>query len=528
MQPAVFRKAFGVICAALVATTLLAGASVAQTTLHRGNGSEPLSLDPARAVLDSEWNVLRDLYEGLTVHDAAGRVQPGAAESWTVSGDGLVYTFTIRANADWSNGDPVTADDFVRAFRRILDPAEGAGYANVLFPIANAEAINTATAEAPVAVETLGVRALNPKTLEVTLARPTPFLPELLAHPVALPVHGETADEAAVTNGAFVLSERVASDHITLRKSPGYWDAANVSLDGVVFYPTEDQAGAIRRFATGELDVNTPIPADQVSELNATFGAEQMRVSPSLAATSIAYDTRQPPFPDARVRRALDLAIDRVALARIDRTTASLPLDSVVPDGIPAYEPARSESVGLSEDKRVTAARDLLREAGYGDGGQPLTVNLRFNTGADRDAAAAAIAEDWRAIGVTVTTTASGTEEHYAALRSGEPFGAALVAWTADYADPSAFLTLYASDNLTFNFGGWRSAAFDDLIARSNVETDPETRARLLREAEALLLTEQPVTPLTVNVATWLVSPKVKGWQDNAANDHRSRFLSRE
>lgn len=520
--------------AALIAI-MLGATGAAAATLHRGNGDEPTTLDPAHATLQAESNILKDVLEGLTAHDAAGRVVPAAAESWTVSDDGLTYAFTIRADANWSNGDPLTAEDFVAAFRRVIDPAENAAYPDVLYPIANAEAINTAPPDTPVDVDTLGVTARGPKTLEIVLARPTPFLPELLAHVAALPVHSRSLKErgpsafepaALVSNGAYMVSDVRAGDHITLARRGNYWDAANVALEEVMFYPTADQAGAVRRFEAGELDVNTAFPADEAEALAERLGEGVARLSPTLAVTSIVFDTRTPPFNDARVRRALSLALDREAVAGTGKVRTELPLTTIVPPGIAGYTPAATEGPA-SREERLDAARGLLTEAGYGSE-SPLTMSLRYNSGLDRDAAAGAVADAWRALGVTVTTAGADTPEHYAYLRSGEPFEAAVVSFTANIADPAAFLALFASDDATFNFGKWSDPAFDDLLARAATELDAAARSATLADAEAMLLREAPTVPLTTPAAAWLVSPKVKGWQDNAADDHLSRFLSKE
>ncbi len=231
------RVLFG---AALLTSTLLAGSAFAQT-LHRGNAGEPQTLDQARTSVNIEAFVLKDLYEGLTIYDPNGKIVPGAAESWQVSDDGTVYTFKIRDAAKWSNGDPVTAGDFVFSMRRIQDPKTAAPYANILYPIKNAEKAN----KGEVPLDQLGVRAVDDKTLEITLERPTPFFIELLAHQTGLPVHPATVEAQGdnfvrpgvmVSNGAFKLTEQVTNDHITVTKNPDYWDAANVKLNEVIFY----------------------------------------------------------------------------------------------------------------------------------------------------------------------------------------------------------------------------------------------------------------------------------------------------
>ena len=250
------HRIFRSLSAALIAGSMLAvlaTPSLAEVVLHRGNGGEPQTLDQAHISIDVEGFIVRDMFEGLTIYDPHGKVIPGAAESWTLSDDGTVYTFKLRQNANWSDGTPVTANDFVFAYRRMEDPKEAAEYANILYPIKNAEAINGGKAP----VDTLGVKAVDDKTLEITLERPTPYFIELLAHYAALPAPSWAIEKFGsewikpgniVCNGAFCLTENVPNDHITSVKNPKYWDAANVKIDKVIYNPSEDQATTERMF----------------------------------------------------------------------------------------------------------------------------------------------------------------------------------------------------------------------------------------------------------------------------------------
>lgn len=275
--------------AALLAGAILIGASpaFAEAVLHRGNAGEPQTLDQAHTSINIEEFILKDLYEGLTVYDAAGKIVPGAAESWTVSDDGTVYTFKLRENAKWSDGSPVTADDFVFSFTRVEDPKTAAGYANILYPIKNAEKVNKGEA----GLDQLGVKAVDAKTVEVTLERPTPFFLELLAHQTALPVSKASVEKngadfvkpgTMVSNGAFKLVSHVPNDNLVVEKNPNYWDAANVKLDKVVFYPIDDQAASVRRFEAKEMDLVYNFSADQIERLKKSYG-DEVHVSPTLA-----------------------------------------------------------------------------------------------------------------------------------------------------------------------------------------------------------------------------------------------------
>jgi oligopeptide transport system substrate-binding protein len=521
--------------AVLSAMVLAAAPAAGDVVLHRGNGSDPETLDPAHATFEAENNILRDLYEGLVTYDEAGNTIPGDAESWAVSADGLTYTFTIRADARWSNGDPVTADDYVYSFRRVEDPKQSAGYAGVLYPIRNAEAVNTATPDSPVDVTTLGVKALDAHTLQITLEHPTPYFITLLAEPAALPVYRPAVEKYGtdfttpanlVSNGAFTLADDVANDHVTLARNPEFWDAANVKLDKVVFYPTDDQGAAVRRFQAGSLDLDFPFPADRLDELRQSLGADQVHLTPGLATYYYVFDERHPPFDDVRVRQALSMAIDRTTLAASAYAGAELPLYSVVPLGLPGYAPAAADFSTMSEADRQAKAKALLEQAGYGPDGKPLNVEIRYNTGSDHGKIASAIAAMWKALGVTVTTVALDTKAHYAYLRQSSAFSVARVGWSPDYPDPEDYLFQYVSADKTFNVGGYANPRYDALIQRSEAESDPAKRMQALHDAEALLVADQPITPLLVAASPWLVSRRVVGWQDNAANVHLSRFLS--
>lgn len=522
---------------AFAAAAFAATSAQAEVVLHRGNGGEPQTLDQAHTSIDVEANILKDLYEGLTVYDAAGNIQPGIAESWTVSDDGLTYTFKLRSDANWSNGEPVTAADFVYSFRRIEDPKTAAGYATILYPIKNAEAINTATADKPMAPDQLGMKAIDDKTLEITLERATPYFLELLAHQTALPVDPASVDKYGenfvkpgnmVSDGAYMLTENVANDHITLVKNQHYYDAANVKVDKVIYYPTEDQAAAIRRFQAGELDLQYQFPADQMAFLKKTLGDAVVHAAPALATYYYVFDTRHAPFDNVNVRRALSMAIDRDFLADKIFAGAQLPTYSFVPPGIGGYTPAGADFASMSQLDREDEARKLLKEAGYGEGGKPLKIEIRYNTNANHEKVATAIADNWKALGADVSLMNLDVKSHYAYLQEGGTFDVARAGWAADYADAENFLFLCISTNKTFNYGHYDSPQFDELMQKSYAERDRAKRSQILHEAEALLMHDQPVAPLMVSASLWLVSPKVKGFVDNAVNFHLTRYMSIE
>jgi oligopeptide transport system substrate-binding protein len=519
--------------AALVSSVLVTSTpAFAEAVLHRGNAGEPQTLDQAQTSINIEAFILKDLYEGLTIYDSSGKIVPGAAESWTVSEDGVTYTFKLRENAKWSDGTPVTAQDFDFSFKRVEDPKTAAKYANILYPIKNAEKINNGQAD----VAELGVKAIDEKTFEVTLERPTPFFLELLAHQTALPVSKTSVEKngadfvkpgTMVSNGAFKLVSHVPNDSLVVEKNQHHWDAANTKLDKVIFYPIDDQAASVRRFEAKEMDLVYNFSADQIERLRGTY-QDQVHVSPTLATYYYVFDGRQEPFSDVRVRRALSMAVDRDFLAKEIYSGSQIPAYSFVPPGMASYgEPAKADFADLSQLDREDKALELMKEAGYGEGGKPLDIEIRYNTNPNHERVATAIADMWKnTFDANVTMTNLDVSSHYAYLQEDGKFNVARAGWVADYADPENFLALNLSTNKTFNYGKYNNPEFDSLMQKSYSEEDPTARSKLLHEAETVLMRDQPIAPLLTQADLWLVSNRVDGWQDNAANEHLSRFLS--
>ncbi len=520
--------------AAILLGSLLIGASsaLAETILHRGNAGEPQTLDQAQTSINIEAFILKDLYEGLTIYDAAGKIVPGAAESWTLSDDGTVYTFKIRADAKWSDGSPVTAEDFVFSFKRVEDPKTAAKYANILYPIKNAEKLNKGEGK----LDDLGIKAVDEKTLEITLERPTPFFLELLAHQTALPVSKASVEKngadfvkpgVMVSNGAYTLQSHVPNDSLIVVKNPNHWDAANTKIDKVVFYPIDDQAASVRRFEAKEMDLAFNFSADQLERLKKSYG-EQVHVSPTLATYYYTFDTREAPYSDVRVRRALSMSVDRDFLAKEIYSGSQVPAYSMVPPGMDSYgEPAKADFASMSQLDREDEALKLMKEAGYGEGAKPLSIEIRYNTNPNHERVATAIADMWKTtFGANVSLVNLDVASHYGYLQEGGKYNVARAGWVADYADAENFLNLSVSSNTTFNYSKFNNAEFDALMKKSYDEKDPAARSKLLHDAEAILMKEQPVAPLLTQADLWLVSDRVKGWEDNAANEHLSRFLS--
>ena len=511
--------------------TLAAPVAQAQITYHRGNSADPETLDPHKTSTVYEAHILRDAFEGLVIHNGKGELVPGVAESWTTSKDMTVYTFKFRPNTKWSNGDSVKASDFVFAYRRIMNPVTGAKYAKILFAIKNAEAANKGNAKP----EEIGVKAIDEKTLEITLERPTPYFLELLAHQTALPLHEASVikhgsnfvkPENWVSNGPFTVQEFVPGSHIRTAKNPNFHDAANVKIDAVMFYPTKDTAAAIRRFEAGELQSNDDIPADQIKALQAKFG-DQIKLAPFLGTYYLAVNTTKPPFNDVRVRQALSLAIDREFLAEQIWGNTMVPGYSFVPPGISNYkEPAYADYKEMSPDERDEQAKVLLAEAGFGPGKDKLKVEIRFNMTDNNRATVVAIAEQWKKLGIETSQIHTDAKTHFAHLRDGGDFDVARAGWIADYADPQNFLFLLESDAVGLNYARYKNADYDDLMRRAATETDMEERTKVLFAAETIFMHDLPYIPVLYYGSKNLVSNKLQGWQTNLKDVHPTRFLS--
>ena len=519
----------GVVRLALALLLLMPAAARADAVWRRGEAMEPGSLDPHKASTVTDQHVLDELYEGLVIYDGEGRLQPGVAKRWDVSPDGLVYTFQLRPEARWSDGSQVTAEDFAFALRRLMAPETGAQYASILYTLKNARGVNTGG----MPPERLGVRALDPLTLQLTLEHPAAYLLAQLTHFTALPLHrpslarwGALFTRAGhlVTNGAFVLKDYVPNDRLVLAKNPFFHDAAKVRLDGEIIFPMEDHAAALRRFMAGEIDSYPDVPIDQIRFVRAKLERE-LKVAPNLGSYFWAFDTRNPPFSDPRVRNALAMVIDRDFLARTIWGGTMLPGFSFVPPGIPSYgAPSTVTWKDESPFAREDAAERLMAEAGYGPG-HPLRLTFRYNQSENHKATAIAVADMWRALGVAMDFVVTDANSHYAFLASGRPYDLVRSSWWADFPDAQNFLFLGESDNKGLNYAHFSDPAYDALMRAAEVEADAAKRSAILHQAESLMLAQQPYLTLMTYQASNLVSPRLRGWTTNFIDHHPGRYV---
>lgn len=483
-----------------------------ERVLRRGNGAEIDSLDPPLAVLAESGNVVRDMYEGLVRIGPDLQPIPGVAERWDVSPDGLQYTFHLRATARWSNGEPVTSDDFVASWRRLVDPKTGSPHASGLEAVLNANAIVAGQA----AVESLGVRSPDPRTLVVTLAAPTPFFASSAAHWSLVPTYqGQPPGKAGdvISNGAFVLSRRTVGSDLELRRNARYWNDAATRLEAVRYYQIADNNDEYTRFRAGEIDATLNLPLTTLQEIRSKQG-DAVRITPSLAIYYYGFNLKKPPFTSREVRQALAMTVDREKLVRAVTAMGETPAYAWVPTGMPDYTPQVPAWAGLSYDERVARARELYAQAGY-SAAKPLRFELRYNTGTGHEKIAIAVAAMWKeTLGADVKLVA----EEFKSLLQTVQRGDAQVfrsSWSADVPDPYGFVSVFTKDH-EFNLTRYANAEFDADLERAAREPDLKVRRALIESAERRVVEDAAVVPLYYMVNRRLIAPRVIDWRDNA------------
>ncbi|MGM4981789.1 MULTISPECIES: peptide ABC transporter substrate-binding protein [Rhizobium] len=515
------------IATAFVSTILSLSAHAATLNIH--NGGDPTSLDPQKISGDWENRIDGDIFEGLVTEDPKDNPIPGQAASWTISPDQKVYTFKLRDGIKWSDGTPVTAQDFVFAFQRLMDPKTAAQYAYLQYTIKNAEKINKGEIKDPTQ---LGVKAIDDKTLEITLENPTPYFLNALMHYTAYPLPKHVVEakgdswvkvENIVTNGPYKPVEWVPGSHVSNVKNDQYYDAKDVKIDKVNFYTLEDQSAALKRYRAGEFDILTSFPADQYEWIQKNLPG-QAHVVPFLGTYYYVLNATKPPFNDKRVRQALSMAVNREVIGPKILGTGELPMYSWVPPGTANYgEPAYVSWKDEPYKQKVEEAKKLLKEAGFGPD-HPLKAQLRYNTNDNHKRIAVAIAAMWKPLGVDIELYNTETKVHYDEMQRGQvEIGRA--GWLADYNDPINFLNLL-STGVEMNYGRWSNPDYDALIKQGNEEIDLKKRAEIYKKAEQLALDDSAAIPIYYYVSQNIVAPKVQGFVDNIQDIHRTRWLS--
>lgn len=496
--------------------------------LRRGNGAEPSSLDPHRSVGGPAANIQRDLFEGLVATSPEGDPVPGVAASWEVAPDGRAWTFHLRPNARWSNGDPVTAHDFAFSFRRAVDPATASDYAGILAPVLNARAVT----EGRLPPSALGVEALDRFTLSILLEGPTPYFLELLTHPMTFPVHEASLAEHGerftrpgnlVSNGPFYLAEWTVQSHARLSRNHNYWDSRNVAIDEVWYYPTANEAAELARYRAGELDWTYHVPHQQLGWIRRNL-SEELKTHPRLAVSYLGLNVEAAPLGGgAGLRRALSMVLDRELVVRSVTGGGEIAAYAWVP-AMAGYDPQVPEWAGWSRRRQLQEAERLYEAAGYGRR-NPLHVELVYASGPNSDRLAVAIASMWKEyLGVETELMPQEFKVFLQSRQAMPPGGIFRTTWAADFRDPYSFLGLLASGS-GLGDTGWRSERYDELLARSMETGNHELRMALLEEAERVMLEDQPVIPLYYYVTSRLVKPWVRGWAPNVMDVHPSRHF---
>ena len=494
------------------------------------NAAEPSDLDPHAVSGLPEYQAVTCLLEGLTrLHPRTLEPLPGQAESWEISDDGLVYTFHLRENAKWSNGDPVTARDFVRSWRRILLPSFGSEYSYMLHAVVGARAFNRG--EITDFGQT-GFKALDERTVQITLAHPTSYFLKLLIHQSWMPVHLPTLEkfggaerkgtrwtraENFVGNGALVMREWVPQQHIIMEPNPHYWDRSSVKLDELHVLPIDNADTEERMYRTGQVDITYSLPLSKIDTYR-DESPESVDIAPAFVGAYFRVNVTRPAFADSRVRRALGMALDREAIARQVWRGTKFPAYSFTPPGVEGFEP------GTPFRDDVTAARALLAEAGYPDGEGFPPFDILYPTSDNGRSVCEALQQMWRAnLGIDVRLHNQEWKVYLDSMNTLD-YDVTLGIWGGDYLDPMTFLDTLASSSGN-NRTGWGSAAYDQLLDEVSREQNEAARLALFARMEQIIGAEVPVIPIYHYSKVRVVRPTIRGWYANALDVHPLHLL---
>jgi oligopeptide transport system substrate-binding protein len=526
----------------LALATLATGCSPRETTvdrdsrarvLHLSIGSEPADLDPQTVTGTGDAKIIQALFEPLVSYETGTLAPvPALAERWEISADGLTYTFHLRPDAKWSNGDPVTAQDCVDSWRRILTPSLAADYAYFLYLLRGAEDFNKGRSAD---FSNVGAVARDAHTLVVTLTHPAPYFLQILLNSPWRPIHlrsiaavGDpynrgtkwTLPGALVSSGPFVLKEWSLNRRVIVEKSPTYYDRAKVRLNALHFYPIDNIDAEERAFRAGQLHMTWALPLSKVVPLQREK-SPALRIDPFLETYFFRLNVRKAPLDDVRIRRALSLAIDRDAIATKILPGGRQPAPTFVSPLLVGYTPPARKAYDPE------AARRLLAEAGHARGAGLPPIEILYNNSEILRLVGEAIQQMWsRELGIEVRLSNQEKKVVFANRRAGD-YQVLLGSWTADYLDATTFLDMWLSDSGN-NHTGWKDPAYDALAARALTIADPKARAAVLAESETLVLDAAPIIPIYFNTHVYLLHPSVKGWQPTPMDHTDYRYVSLE
>jgi oligopeptide transport system substrate-binding protein len=495
--------------------------------LRRGLPGEPQTLDPQLADDTFSDQVVWDLYEGLTALDRDGTVTPGVAESWTTNPTGTTYTFSIRSNAKWSDGERVYAAEFVAGLRRAVDPRTASGSADLLSVIKNASEIIAGKKS----VAELGVTAPSENSIRLELERPAPYILQILAEPIAAPFHqrhdtngkSSSSANAMVTDGPYVLASRVPNSYLDLTRNTYYWDAEHVAVDKIRYVNAESEATELREYVAGDLDLTYTVPTPDLTRVKRDF-ADQLQTSPILGTLYLALDVSEPPLRDNRdLRQALSMSIDRSFIAE-HLTLGVTPAYSFVAHGIRDYEPPSYQWASWPRDQQLSYARGLYARSGYSHA-NPLHLKLYFNSGEGIQRIMVAVAGGWKQnLGVETTLLSDEFRVFLNGRKDHSRWDVARLGWWADYNDPSSFLEIFSRTSGQ-NDPVYRSSVFNSLLDSARADADANERLMFLRKSEEVLLNDYPIIPIYFYTAARLVKPYVGGAEISALRRTYSKHL---
>lgn len=493
----------------------------AKQELVRHIKDEPATLDPAKAVGLPEIQVIRDLYEGLVNQNEKGEIVAGVASKWQ-SSDNRIWTFTLRDNAKWSDGTPVTAQDFVYSWQRLVDPKTTSPFAGfaALAGIANAKNVT----DGKMTPDQLGVSAVDAHTLRVQLDKPLPWFPSLAASFAFYPVQKANVESGAewtrpgnlVGNGAYVLADRVVNEKLVLQPNKQYWDNGKTVIQKVTFVPINQESAATKRYLANDIDITESFPKNLYQKLLKDIPG-QVYTPPQLGTYYYAFNTQKGPTADARVRLALSMTIDRRIMAEKVLGTGEKPAWRFTPDVTAGFEPQPSQIEHMSQAELNAQAKTLLQAAGYGPQ-RPLKLTLLYNTSENHQKIAIAVASMWKKnLGAEVTLQNQEWKTYIDSRNSGN-FDVIRASWVGDYNEPSTFLSVLTSTSSS-NIARFNDAGYDKVLNQASQETNATARNADYNEAEHIIAEKAPIAPIYQYSNGRLIKPWLKGYPINNPED---------
>ncbi|SUW63842.1 Periplasmic murein peptide-binding protein precursor [Buttiauxella agrestis] len=526
------KKRFLTTCCALAIASLFSNAWAADVpagtklaadqTLVRHIKDEPASLDPAKAVGLPEIQVIRDLFEGLVNQNEKGQLEPGVATKWQ-SNDNRTWTFTLRDNARWSDGSPVTAQDFVYSWQRLVDPKNTSPFAwfAALAGINNAQAI----IDGKMPADKLGVTAVDDRTLRINLDKPVPYFPNLTANFSLYPVPKAVVEKFGndwtkpgnlVGNGAYALKDRIVNEKLVAVQNKNYWDNSKTVITEVTFIPINQESSATKRYLAGDIDITESFPKNLYQKLLKDIPG-QVYTPPQLGTYYYAFNTQKGPTADARVRLALSMSIDRHIMAEKVLGTGEKPAWRFTPDVTAGFTPEPSPFEQMSQEEANAQAKTLLQAAGYGPN-KPLKLTLLYNTSENHQKIAIAVASMWKKnLGVDVKLQNQEWKTYIDSRNTGN-FDVIRASWVGDYNEPSTFLSLLTSTH-SGNISRFNSPEYDKILEQASQETTDAARNKDYNQAEKILQEKAPIAPIYQYTNGRLIKPWLKGYPINNPED---------